>query len=103
MHQGKTVIMQSVLELQKFTQCLNILRKLLSKFYNFWSPFSPLLPFISFKHACKLTRAKQSFHIPPSYPFCISTNKESIATEFAFLGFLCDLLFIFKVLSRFNK
>ena len=91
MHKGKTVIMQPVLELQKSTQCINILNKLLSKFHNFWSPFSPLLPFISFKHACKLTGAKQSFHIPPSYPFCRSTNMKSIATEFAFLGFLCDL------------
>ena len=76
MHKGKTVRMQPVLGLQKSTQCINILRKLLPKFRNFWSPFSPLLPFISFKHACKLIGAKQSFHILPSYPFCRSTNIE---------------------------
>ena len=99
--------MQAILGLQTFTQYLNIIRELLSKFHNFWSPFKPPLPFIRFKHACKLTRVKPSFHISPSYPSFRSTRKESISTEFAFLGFFFDLLCIFtyclKLLCLINS
>ena len=92
MHDGKKVIKQSMLVLSKITQYLDAITKLLPKFHNFWSQFSPLLPFINPHLACTKPGAKQAFHTSTSYLSCRSAHKESIATEFAFLGFLFDLL-----------
>jgi len=102
MHEGKIVNIQAVLGIQKFPQFLNILKRLLSKFHHFWSSFRPLLSFIMFSRAYTKPGAKQSFHISPSYPYCISVNKKSIATEFTIFGFLFDLLWFFKVHSQKN-
>ena len=60
---GKSVIKQQVLGLQKFTWCYNATRKLQSKFHGLWSSFSPLLSFILLNHACNKPRAKETFHI----------------------------------------